>query len=103
MRPSQQDQCSLVPQSLYLITGVQATEKYGQIFTGELELCNEDSIVIGGELFLRGNNVLNFPPGFACLQPRFHLSGVFYRGDPQLVQGLILLPFFHRENHWGRM
>ena len=29
------------------------TEKYGQILTGELKLCKEDSMIIGGELFLR--------------------------------------------------
>ena len=49
------------------------TEGYGEIFSGGLESCNEDSIIIGGELFLRENNVPNFSPGFACLLPRFHL------------------------------
>ena len=61
------------------------TEGYGEILSGELELCNEDSIIIGGELFLRENNFSNFSPGFACLLPRFHLSGVLYRGDSQLI------------------
>ena len=47
-------------------------ERYGQIFTGEFELRYEDIIIIGGELFLRGNNLSNFSPGCACLQTRFH-------------------------------
>ena len=56
-----------------LFAGVLVTEKYGQICTGELELRNEDIIIVGGELFLRGNDFSNFSPWFACLQPRFHL------------------------------
>ena len=39
-----------------MFTGVIVTNKFGQIFTGELELRNEDIIIIGGEPFLRGNN-----------------------------------------------
>ena len=66
------------------------TEKYGQIFTEELELCKEDGI-IGGELH----------SGLACLLPRFHLLNVLYRGDLQLVRGLILLRFFHHGNQRG--
>ena len=38
-----------------MLTGVLVTEKYGQIFTGELELCSEDSVNICRELFLCGN------------------------------------------------
>ena len=49
------------------------TEGYGEIFSGELKFCNEDNIIIGGELLLRENNFSNFSPGFACLLPRFHL------------------------------
>ena len=41
-------------------------ENYGQIFTGELELCSEDSIIISGELFLAGNNFSNFLRGSPC-------------------------------------
>ena len=48
------------------------TEKCGQNLTGELELCNEDSMIIGGELFLHGSNFSNFSLGFACLLPRLH-------------------------------
>ena len=43
------------------------------IFSGEPEFCNEDSIIIGGEPFLRENDFSNISPGFACLLPRFHL------------------------------
>ena len=67
------------------------TEGYGKIFSGELEFCSEDSIVIGGGLFLCENDFSNFSPGFACLLPRFHLSGILYRADSQLIRGLILL------------
>ena len=49
------------------------TEGYGQIFSGELELCNEDSIIIGGELFQRETDFSHFSPGFACLPPRFRM------------------------------
>ena len=56
-----------------IFTGVLVTKGYGQIFSGDLEFCNEDSIIIGVELFLRENNISNFSPGFACLLPRFHL------------------------------
>ena len=45
----------------------------GEIFSGELEFCNEDSMIIGGELFLHENNFSNFSPGFACLLLRLHL------------------------------
>ena len=76
------------------------TEKYGQSFTGE---ANEGSVIISGELFLRGNNFSNSSPGFAYLQPRFPLLGALYRGDSPLVRGLILLQFSHRGNHRGRM
>ena len=36
-----------------VFTEVLVTEKCDQIFSGELELCNEESIIIGRELFLR--------------------------------------------------
>ena len=36
-----------------------------QMSTFVLQLCCEDSMLIGGELFLRRNNFLNFSPGFA--------------------------------------
>ena len=49
------------------------------------------------ELLLRGNNFSHFCPGFACLQPRFHLLGVLYWGDSQLVRGLIWSNFFTGE------
>ena len=52
-----------------VFTGVRVTEEYGQMFIGELELCNEDSIIIGGELFLRGSNFSNFSPGYTFLEP----------------------------------
>ena len=39
--------------------------KYGHVFSKELKLCNEDSIIIYGELFLRGTNFSNFAP---CVQ-----------------------------------
>ena len=52
---------------------------------------NEDNIIIGGELFPRGNNFSSFSPGFACSQLKFHLGGAFYRRDSQLVRGLTLL------------
>ena len=52
---------------------VLVTEGYGQIFSGELEFCNEDSIIIGRNCFYVKNNSSNFSPGFACLLPRFHL------------------------------
>ena len=52
---------------------VLVTEGYGQIFSGELEFCNEDSIIIGGNCFYVKNNSSNFSLGFACLLPRFHL------------------------------
>ena len=48
-------------------------EKYGQIFAGKPELCKDDRIIIGRELFLRGNNFSNFSPGFAYLLPMLHL------------------------------
>ena len=73
------------------------TEGCGQIFSGELKFCNEDSIIIGGEPFLRENIFSNFSPGFACLLPRFHLRDVLYRGDSHLIRGLILLQFFAGE------
>ena len=53
--------------------------KYGRIFIGELEVCSEDCIIIGGELFLGGNDFANLSPGFACFQPRFHQLGILYR------------------------
>ena len=56
-----------------MLTGILVSETYGQTFTGELKLCNEDSIIISGELFLPGSNFSNFSPWFTCLQPRFHL------------------------------
>ena len=56
-----------------MFTRVLVTQKFGQIFTEELELGNEDSIIIGGELFLLGNNFSKFSPRFACLQLRFDL------------------------------
>ena len=56
-----------------MLTEVLVTEKYGQIFTGELALCVEESIIIGGKLFLRENDLSNFSPGLLCLQPRFHM------------------------------
>ena len=56
-----------------IFTGVLVTEVYGEMFSGELEFCNEDSIIIGGEPFLRENDFSNLSPGFACLLPRFHL------------------------------
>ena len=62
-----------------MFSGVRVTEKYGQIYIGELELCNDS--------------------GVHLLQPRFHLSGVLYWGDSQLVQALILLQFSHPGNH----
>ena len=46
-----------------MFTGVLATEKCGQIFTWELELRNENIMIIGGELFLRGNDFSNFSSG----------------------------------------
>ena len=46
-------------------------------------------MIIGGEPFLRGNNSSDFSTGFAFLQPRFHFGDILYRGDSQLVQGLI--------------
>ena len=33
-----------------MLAGVLVTEKYGQIFTGELKVCNEDIVIISGEL-----------------------------------------------------
>ena len=56
-----------------MFTWVLVTEKHDQIFTGELKVCNEDSMIIGGELFLRGDTLSNFSLGLACLQPMFHL------------------------------
>ena len=55
-----------------MFTGVLVTKKYVQIFSGELELCNEDIIIIGGELFLCGNDFSDFSPGFACVKLRFN-------------------------------
>ena len=40
---------------------------------GSSNFFTEDSIIIGGELFLRENNLSNFFPGFACLLPKSHL------------------------------
>ena len=36
--------------SAQMFTGVLLVEKYGQSFTGELVLCTEGSMIIGGEL-----------------------------------------------------
>ena len=47
-------------------------EKYGQIFTRGY-VPTEDSIIIGGGLYLCGNNSSNFFPGFASLTPGFQL------------------------------
>ena len=49
------------------------TEGIGHIFTGELEVRNEDSIINDEELFPHGNDFSNFSPGFACLRPKFHM------------------------------
>ena len=78
-------------------------EKYSQIFTGELQLCTEDGIIIGGGQYLFGNNSANFLPGDATLKPEFHLWGVLYRGDLHLVRALILLHSFHKANHRVRI
>ena len=56
-----------------MFTEVAVAKKFGQIYTVELELCNADSIIIGGELSLRGDDFSNFSPGFACLLPRLHV------------------------------
>ena len=61
------------------------TEGYGDTFSGEFEFCNEDSIIIGGELFY--------------VKIIFQIS---LRGSPVCCRGFTV---FHlcRGNHRGRM
>ena len=50
-----------------IFTGVVVTEKYGQVFSGELELSNEEGIITGGELFQRGTNAVRaFQAVYCC-------------------------------------
>ena len=66
-----------------MFTGVLVIEKCGQIFTGELELCSEDSIIaiiIGGELCLAGNRFSHFSTGFACSKDSIIIGGELFLG-----------------------
>ena len=58
-------------------------------------------MIIGGKLFLHGNNFSNFSPRFPCLQPRFSFVRRFVPGRFTAWPGLILLQFFHCGNSQG--
>ena len=48
-------------------------ENHGLIFTGEFQSFAEESMIIGGGLYLCENNSSNFSQRFASWKPGFHL------------------------------
>ena len=66
-------------------------------FIGELELCNEDSIIIGGEPSLRGNN-LKFLSGVRLSAAEASLMRRFVTGKLKAYLRTDFAPIF---SHWG--
>ena len=85
-----------------MLTRVLVTKKPGQIFTRELKVCDENSIIIGQEVFLRRKiSQISLWGSPVCSQG--FIVQHFVLGRFTLVWGLILLQFCHWGNHWGRM